>query len=166
MSTKPLAGKVALVTGGSKGIGRAISLRLAADGAKVVINYSSSSAAADEVVQQIGHEQAFPIKADVSNVAQITKLVDETVQKFGKIDILVACAGIMRLSELAGITEQDFDETFNLNVKGPLFLAQVSHPPSHILSHLLTKHHRNQHHTCPLDLGFSSSQPTKLMPQP
>jgi 3-oxoacyl-[acyl-carrier protein] reductase len=124
----PLAGKVALVTGGSKGIGRATALRLARDGAKVVVNYSSGAEAAEEVVKEIGAENAIAIKADAGNVEEISKLVDATVQKFGKIDIVVACAGIMLLNELDKVTEAEFDKTFNLNVKGPLFLAQVSLP--------------------------------------
>jgi 3-oxoacyl-[acyl-carrier protein] reductase len=125
-STLPLAGKVALVTGGSKGIGRATSLRLARDGAKVVVNYASSSKDADEVVSLIGSEQAIAIKADVGNVEEIGKLIDAAVAKWGKIDILIACAGIMRLNELEKVTEAEFDLTFNLNVKGPMFLTQVS----------------------------------------
>ena len=124
--TQSLAGKVALITGASKGIGRATALRLARDGAKVIVNYASGAEAADEVVKEIGAQNAVAIKADVSNVEEITKLLDATVQKFGKIDIVVACAGIMLLNELDKVTEQEFDKTFNLNVKGPLFLAQVS----------------------------------------
>lgn len=134
-STQSLSGKVALITGGSKGIGRAIALRLARDGAKVVVNYSSGAEAAEEVVNEIGAEKAIAIKADGGNVEEIAKLVDATVQKFGKIDILVACAGIMFLNELDKVTEQEFDKTFNLNVKGPLFLAQVSPPPTSLLNH-------------------------------
>jgi 3-oxoacyl-[acyl-carrier protein] reductase len=124
-STKPLSGKVAIVTGGSRGIGRAICLKLANDGAKVVVNYSSSPAAAEEVVSSIGSSQSIAIKADVGNIDEISHLVDETVSKFGKIDILVACAGIMPLNELEKVTEEEFESVFNLNVKGPLFLAQV-----------------------------------------
>jgi 3-oxoacyl-[acyl-carrier protein] reductase len=125
-STQSLAGKVAIVTGGSKGIGRATALRLASDGAKVVVNYSSGAEAAEEVVKEIGAENAIAIKADCGNIEEITKLVDATIQKFGKLDIVIACAGIMLLNELDKVTEQEFDKTFNLNVKGPLFLAQVS----------------------------------------
>jgi len=124
-STLPLAGKVALITGGSKGIGRATSLRLALDGAKIVVNYASSSKDADEVVSLIGSDQAVAIQADVGNIEEIGKLVDATVAKWGKIDILIPCAGIMRLNELEKVTETEYDVTFNLNVKGPLFLTQV-----------------------------------------
>jgi len=121
----PLSGKVAIVTGGSRGIGKAICLKLAADGAKVVVNYSSSSSSAEEVVKVIGSENSIAIKADVGNVTEISHLIDETVSKFGKIDILVACAGIMPLNELEKVTEGEFDNVFDINVKGPLFLAQV-----------------------------------------
>lgn len=147
----PLAGKVALVTGGSKGIGRATSLRLARDGAKVVVNYASSAKDADEgkliiylsiilypkllilliVVNLIGSERAIAFKADVGKVEEIGKLVDATVAKWGKIDILIACAGILRLNELEKLTEAEFDTTFNLNVKGSLFLTQVSCTSKH-----------------------------------
>lgn len=91
----------------------------------MVINYSSSSSEADAVVSQIG-SNATAIKANAGSVSEIDRLVKETANKYGKIDILIACAGIMRLAELDALTEKDFDDTFNLNVKGPLFLAQVS----------------------------------------
>lgn len=127
-STKPLDGRVAIVTGGSRGIGRATALKLASDGAKVVVNYANSAAAAEEVVALIGHENAFAIRADVGDVEDIGRLVDGTVQKFGRIDILVACAGTMLLNELENITEAEYETTFALNVKGPLFLAQKAVP--------------------------------------
>jgi 3-oxoacyl-[acyl-carrier protein] reductase len=85
-SIQSLAGKVAIVTGGSKGIGRAISLRLAHDGAKVVVNYSSGAEAAEEVVKTIGSKNAVAVKADAGNVDEITKLVDTTIQNFGKLE--------------------------------------------------------------------------------
>jgi 3-oxoacyl-[acyl-carrier protein] reductase len=125
-SPQPLTGKVALVTGASRGIGKAIALKLANDGAKVVVNYASNATAAEEVVKQIGSEQAVAIKANAGSVSEITTLIDTTVQKFGKLDILVACAGIMPLNELEKVTEEEFDSIFNLNVKGPMFLTQVS----------------------------------------
>jgi 3-oxoacyl-[acyl-carrier protein] reductase len=123
----PLTGKVAIITGASKGIGKATAIRLAKDGAKVVINYSSGAEAAEETVKVIGSDNAFAVKADAGNVEAIGQLVDATIEKFGRLDIVVACAGIMTLNELEKITEQEYDFMFNLNVKGPLFLAQVSY---------------------------------------
>ncbi|KAG9244292.1 hypothetical protein BJ878DRAFT_77997 [Calycina marina] len=132
----PLAGKVALITGASKGIGRAAALALAKDGASVVINYSSDSAAADEVVKTIG-AQSFAIKADVSTIAGVDQLVKDTISKFGKIDILIPNAAILPMKDLEHTTEEDFDKAFALNVKGPYFLVQkaVSHMSagSHII---------------------------------
>jgi 3-oxoacyl-[acyl-carrier protein] reductase len=125
-SLKPLSGKVALVTGASRGIGKAIALKLASDGAKIVVNYAGNAAAAEEVVKQIGSEHAIAIKANAGSVSEITTLIDSTIQHYGKLDILVACAGIMPLNELEKVTEEEFDNIFNLNVKGPMFLAQVS----------------------------------------
>lgn len=85
-STQSLAGNVAIVTGGSKGIGRAVALRLGRDGAKVVVNYASGVEAAEEVVELIGRENAVAVKADAGSVEDITKLVDTTIQKFGKLE--------------------------------------------------------------------------------
>ncbi|KAL8766523.1 MAG: hypothetical protein Q9209_006739 [Squamulea sp. 1 TL-2023] len=120
--------KVALITGGSKGIGKATALRLAQDGARVVINYSSDQQSADDVVQQIGSDRATAVKADVSKVSEIEFLVKETVNLFGKIDILVPCAGMLPMSPLEATSEELFDKIFNLNVKGPYFLAQKAVP--------------------------------------
>ncbi|KAL8820316.1 MAG: hypothetical protein Q9191_007541 [Dirinaria sp. TL-2023a] len=123
-----LAGKVALITGASKGIGKATALRLARDGARVVINYSSDAGAAEEVVKQIGTDKAAAIKADASNVAEIDAMVQQTVKAFGKIDILIPCAGLLPMSPLEATSEELFDKIFALNVKGPYFLAQVHTP--------------------------------------
>ena len=79
-SPKPLTGKVALVTGASRGIGKAIALKLASEGAKVVVNYVGNEAAAEEVVKEIGLEQAIAIQANVGSVSEITTLVDTTIQ--------------------------------------------------------------------------------------
>lgn len=125
MSHLPLSGKVALITGGSKGIGKAISMKYASLGAKVVINYSGDEGAAESAVKEIGSENAFAIKANAGSVEEISRLVDETIAKYGKLDIVVANAGIMTLNELDKISEAEFDNTFAINVKGPLFLAQV-----------------------------------------
>ena len=130
MATKALAGKVAVITGGSKGIGRSVAIRLAKDGASVVINYASDTVSANEVVEEIGKDHAVAIQVDAGSVAGAEKLVNETVQKFGKIDILIPSAGTSPSKDLQGTTEEEFDKTFKLNVKGPYFLCQVR-PISH-----------------------------------
>ena len=128
------AGKTAIVTGASKGIGRAIALALGSEGAQVVVNYLSSGAAAEEVVKQIGPDRAIAVKADVSDIAGGKTLVAQTVQRFGKIDILVLNAGsLLQNGSLADLTEDAYDRLFRTNVKGPLFLVKVSfkiHTPS------------------------------------
>lgn len=125
MSKDSLSGKVALITGGSKGIGKAVAIGLARAGAHVVINYSSDSGAADEVVKHIGGDRAHSIKADVGSVPEIESLVQHTIDKFGKIDILIPNAAVLLMRDLESTTEQDFDQTYKLNVKGPYFLVQV-----------------------------------------
>ena len=85
----PLAGKTALITGGSKGIGAATSLLLAKSGANVAINYSSDSSAAEDIAKQIGHEHSLIIKGDAGRIPDIERMVSETVNKFGKIDIVI-----------------------------------------------------------------------------
>ena len=124
-STQPLTGKVALITGASKGIGAATALELASLGARVVINYSSDSKPADELVQKIGTDKAIAIKANAGDVQDIERLVAETVSWGGKIDILIPNAGISIIKSLEQTEEADFQKTMDLNVKGPYFLAQV-----------------------------------------
>ena len=125
MATKPLADKVAIITGGSKGIGRATALRLAKDGAKMVINYSSDSDAANDLVNEIGKEYAIAIQADAGSVAGAEKIVDGAMKQFGKIDILIPNAGVLLMRDLESTSEADFDKAIGLNVKGPYFLCQV-----------------------------------------
>lgn len=120
-----LVGKVAIVTGASKGIGKSTALSLAAAGASVIVNYSSDEAAANQVVQSIGgSKRAVAVKADVSTVSGVDALVRKTMETFGKIDILIANAGVLPMKDLEHTTEEDFDRTFALNVKGPYFLCQ------------------------------------------
>ncbi|KAL3462126.1 hypothetical protein BJX64DRAFT_259683 [Aspergillus heterothallicus] len=124
-----LSGKVALVTGASRGIGRATALALAKDGASVVVNYISSSTAADQVVAEIGSDRAIAVQADVSKSEDIARLVKETVDRFGKIDILVLNAGLLwQKGDLLSIKEEDFDALFAANVKGPLLTVQAAVP--------------------------------------
>lgn len=121
-----LTGKVAIVTGASRGIGRAIAQRLATDGASVVINYAKSADQAQEVVSTIEAEggKALAVQADMSQVADIRRLFQETIDKFDKLDILVNNAGIAMYKPLAEATEEDFDSTFALNAKGTFFALQ------------------------------------------
>ena len=120
-----LHGKVALITGASRGIGKAIALRLARDGAFVVINFSKDPAPADAIVQQLGHDRAIAVKANVAEVSEVKRLVKETVDKFGKLDILVNCAGVLPMNDLKSTTEETYERTFAINVKGPYFLTQA-----------------------------------------
>jgi len=124
--TKNLHGKVALVTGASKGIGAAIARRLAQDGAAVVLNYSASVDQAQAIVDDIGKAagQAFAVRADVSKVDEIERLFAATLSHFGKLDILVNNAGIPLRRPLVEITEEDFDHIFGVNVKGTFFACQ------------------------------------------
>ena len=121
-----LNGKVAIVTGASRGIGRQVAIQLAQSGAKVAVNYSSSRDKADEVVktiQQFGG-QAVAIQADVSKVSEVEVLFSETLERFGRVDILVNNAGIMENHAIADVSEEIFDRQFSLNVKGTYFACQ------------------------------------------
>lgn len=115
-----LAGKVALVTGASKGIGASVAEHLAREGASVVVNYASSKAGADAVVERIKKSggRAIAVQADVAKPADIEKLVEETKKAYGKLDILVNNAGIYEFSPLESITPEHFHKHFDLNVLG------------------------------------------------
>jgi 3-oxoacyl-[acyl-carrier protein] reductase len=121
-----LAGKVALVTGASKGIGASIAKHLAADGAAVVVNYASSKAGAEKVVAEIAANggKAIAVQADVSKKGDIERLFAETKKTFGRLDILVNNAGIFEFAPLEGVTEEHFHKQFNLNVLGLILAAQ------------------------------------------
>jgi 3-oxoacyl-[acyl-carrier protein] reductase len=121
-----LAGKIAIVTGGSRGIGRAIAEQLAKDGASVAINYTHSPELAKEAVSAIeaGGGKAFPVQADITQSADINRLFEETVARFGHLDILVNNAGISIVKPLVEVTEAEFDEVFALNTKGTFFTMQ------------------------------------------
>ena len=121
-----LKGKVALVTGGSKGIGAAVTKKLVSEGASVVVNYGRDSAAADALVKEIGADHVFAIQGDAGKITDIEKMVKATVDQFGKIDILMPNAGTMPMVDLEHITEEVYDRVMALNLKGPMFLAQVS----------------------------------------
>lgn len=121
-----LQGKVAIITGSSRGIGRNIAEKLAEQGAAVVINYSSSPELAEEVVQGIQQKggRAAAVQADVSKPGQIARLFLEAKDNFGKIDIVVNNAGIMINSLIGDATEEQFDRQFAINVKGTYFSCQ------------------------------------------
>jgi 3-oxoacyl-[acyl-carrier protein] reductase len=124
--SKKLAGKVAVVTGASKGIGAAIAKQLAAEGASVVVNYASSKTDADKVVAEItgAGGKAVAVQGDVSKKVDIDRLFNETKKTFGKLDILVNNAGVYEFAPLEQITEEHFHKQFNLNVLGLLLTTQ------------------------------------------
>ena len=123
-----LAGKVAIVTGASRGIGQAIAETLATNGAKVVVNYAHNKEFAENIVEHIKESggQALAVQADVSKIADLQKLFQATTEQFGQIDILVNNAGIMTNGPLGEMTEELFDREFAINVKGTYFACQLA----------------------------------------
>lgn len=123
---KKLAGKVAIVTGASKGIGAGIAKELAAAGAAVVVNYASSRKGAEEVVDEIKRNggKAIALQADVAKKSEVERLFSEAMRAFGRIDILVNNAGIYEFAPLEEITEEHFHKHFNLNVLGLILASQ------------------------------------------
>jgi 3-oxoacyl-[acyl-carrier protein] reductase len=115
-----LKGKTALVTGGSRGIGRCIALELASKGVNVAVNYTKNSEAAEAVVREIKAAGAagIAVKADVSIASEVENLVNEVLNTFGSIDILVNNAGITRDNLILRMTEEEFDDVINTNLKG------------------------------------------------
>jgi NAD(P)-dependent dehydrogenase (short-subunit alcohol dehydrogenase family) len=116
-----LKGKVAIVTGGSQGIGEAIAFRYAAEGARVAVVYHANDAVAQAVVGRIAAAggEAKPVKADCSKVAEIERMTAEVIQHFGTVDILVNNAGVFRTIPVAETTEAVWDEQLDLNLRGP-----------------------------------------------
>jgi NAD(P)-dependent dehydrogenase (short-subunit alcohol dehydrogenase family) len=125
-----LRDKVAVVTGSSKGIGRALAVGLASSGARVVVNYKNDEAGALETCELIrdGGGEALSIRADVGSRSDVSQLIDRTVSEFGQISILVNNAGRTRFGPAAEVTEEDWDEVINTNLKGAFFttIAAVS----------------------------------------
>jgi len=123
---KKLNGKVAVVTGASKGIGAGVAKGLAAEGAAVVVNYASSKEGAAKVVAEItaGGGKAIAVQADVSKAADVRRLFAETQKQYGRLDVLVNNAGVYEFAALAEITEEQFHRQFNTNVLGLLLTTQ------------------------------------------
>jgi 3-oxoacyl-[acyl-carrier protein] reductase len=123
---KKLEGKVAVVTGASKGIGAAVAGHLAAEGAAVVVNYASSNAGADKVVSDITRRggKAIAVQADVSKPDDIRRLFTETKKVYGTVDVLVNNAGIYNFAPLGDITPEHFHKQFDLNVLGLILTTQ------------------------------------------
>ena len=143
MAGKALEGQVALVTGGAKRVGRSIALRLASEGADVVVNYLESKAEAEELVREIrvtnnnegdqgqqGHEgrRAIAVEGDVSQRADVQKLFLATENEFGRLDILVNNAGIFFPSKFEDLTEEQWDRIMNANLKSQFLCAQTAAP--------------------------------------
>ena len=120
LPSKLLSGRVAIVTGGSRGIGRATVLRLAEAGADVVINYIQNEAAAEEVARQarVHGVQALPVRADVAHVDQAAALVQKTVEHFDRVDLLVANAGVWEGAPVEEMSEEVWDRVIDANLKG------------------------------------------------
>ncbi|QDK47587.1 oxidoreductase [Bdellovibrio sp. ZAP7] len=119
---KKLNGKVAVITGASKGIGAAIAKEYAANGASVVVNYSSSKEDADKVVKEIiaNDGKAIAVQGSVANAGDVKRIFEETKKAFGKLDVLVNNAGIYKFTSIEEVTEEEFHRQFNTNVLGIL----------------------------------------------
>ena len=122
-----LAGKVAIITGSSSGIGKSIAIRFATDGASVVINYVGHPEGADDTKSkaEAAGGKAITVQADVSKIADTQNLIDETYKQLGRCDILVNNAGIEKEAAFWDVTEADYDAVLNVNLKGAFFLTQA-----------------------------------------
>ena len=130
MTARHLEGKVAIVTGASRGIGRAIANRLGAEGARVVVNYVAGAQGAADAVEEIAAAggEAIAVRADVSRADAVTRLVAASLDRFGRIDILVNNAGVMVAKGLFETSEDDWDRTIDVNLKGPYLCSKAVAP--------------------------------------
>ena len=122
-----LEGKVALVTGSSQGIGQGVAVRLAQEGAKIIINYHSHPEGADDTLKQVrgAGSDGVPIMADLGQTSEIDRLIQEGVSKFGQIDILVNNAGLEKRAPFWEVQESDYDLVLHVNLKGVFFTTQA-----------------------------------------
>lgn len=123
MMAKPLEGKIAIVTGASRGIGAEIARVLAGAGAKVIVNYFSNRHAAEAVCNEIAEAggEALPVRADVSHAAEVRILFDAAIGRFGQVDILVNNAGILLSREIADIRDEEFDRVWSINTRSVFY---------------------------------------------
>lgn len=130
MTAKRLEGKVAVVTGAAKRIGRSIALRLAAKGAAIVVNYATSKPEAEELADELTSKggRAIAVQADVTQRADVQKLMRATEREFGRIDILVNNAGVFFPAKFSDLTEEQWDRIMNVNLKSQYLCAQEAAP--------------------------------------
>ena len=124
--SRRLEGRIALITGSSRGIGRATALRFAEEGAKICVNYVSSRDKAEKVVEEIKAMggSAIAVRADVSDKEQVKAMVERVVEEFGRLDILVNNAGVLYLGDIFNMSDEEFERMLDINVKGVLYCSR------------------------------------------
>ncbi|KAI4845336.1 ESC reductase [Aureobasidium sp. EXF-8846] len=129
VETSRLDGKVALVTGSGRGIGKSMAIELGKRGAKVVVNYANSAEAANQVVEEIKKNgtDAIAIKANVGDVSETIKLFDQAVEHFGQLDIVCSNSGVVSFGHFKDVTEEEFDRVFKINTRGQFFVAREAY---------------------------------------